>query len=90
MIVELLQSGQSSKKICLEYNIDMSMLNRWRREFENKDRPVFTGNGVASLSDHEKELQALRRQLADVTEERDILKKAVNIFSRDDRKSTNS
>lgn len=90
MIVELLQSGQTAKSVSLEYNLDVSMIGRWRREYENKDRPVFTGNGVTSLNDHEKELHALRRELADVKEERDILKKAVNIFSRDDRKSTNS
>ena len=34
------------------------------------------------LSDQEKELRELRSKLADVTEERDILKKAVRIFSK--------
>lgn len=34
------------------------------------------------VGDREKELRELKKRLAEVTEERDILKKAVHIFSR--------
>lgn len=58
------------------------MIRRWRREYES-------GSGgftkKTELSEQEKELRALRKELRDVTMEWDILKKAVSIFSRNDR-----
>ena len=53
-------------------------LSRWKREFEK-------GNGVPSSGDAPtgEEMRLLRKKLADVTMERDILKKAVAVFSRD-------
>ena len=41
---------------------------------------AFPGKGHQSAEDEE--LRRLRRQLAEVTEERDILKKALGVFSR--------
>ena len=43
---------------------------------------------LSILTDEQKELKALRKQLEDITEERDILKKVVSIFSVSDRKNT--
>ena len=40
------------------------------------------------MTEAEAEIAALKKELADVKEERDILKKAVHIFSRRDGKST--
>ena len=47
---------------------------------------AFSGNGIKQLTQDQKELEHLRKQLKDVTMERDILKKAVSIFSKSDRK----
>ena len=89
MIVSLLDSGQSVKEISEEYSLDPSMLRRWRRE-QHSNRESFTGRGKASLTPEEKELAALKKELADVRMERDILKKAVGIFSKSDRNGTAS
>jgi transposase len=51
---------------------------------------AFGGNGKKQLTEEQKELANLRRKLANAEMERDILKKAVSIFSVSDRKSTNS
>ena len=88
MIVELLNSGRSAKSIGAEYNLNINMIYRWRREYQDTERPSFTGNGNTRQTDHEKEVARLHKVLKDVTEERDILKKAVGIFSKKDRKST--
>ncbi len=61
------------------------MLVKWRDRYQIKQ-----GESVSSLepSDMEAakaEIQQLKRELAIVREERDILKKAVNIFSRHGR-----
>ncbi len=90
MIVPLLDSGQSVKTLCHEYSLDGSMIRRWRKEYHDKARPSFTGNGKVRITEHEKEVAFLKKQLKDVTIERDILKKAVSIFSKSDRTNTNS
>jgi transposase len=51
---------------------------------------LWGGKGKKQLTEEQKELARLKKDLADVKMERDILKKAVSIFSVSDRKSTNS
>lgn len=51
---------------------------------------AFGGNGKKQLTPEQEELARLKKKLVDVEMERDILKKAVGIFSANDRKSTNS
>ncbi len=89
MIVELLDSGQSVKSVSEEYGLNDSMIRRWRREY-NRNKEPFTGKGIPSLTPEEKEIAKLRKELKEVEMERDILKKAVSIFSKGDRKNTNS
>ena len=43
---------------------------------------AFSVNGAKQLTEGQKELERLRKQPKDVTMERDILKKAVSIFSK--------
>lgn len=87
MIAELLEAGQTAKSVSEEYGLDQSMIRRWRRE-NNSGKEPFTGKGIASLSPEEKEIAKLKKELKEVKIERDILKKAVSIFSKDDGKST--
>lgn len=82
MIVELLQSGQSVKAISEEYSLNDSMIRRWRREYELKSGD-FTKS--RALSADQLELKRLKKELREVQLERDILKKAVSIFSKSDR-----
>ena len=88
MIVELLEAGQSTRSVSEEYNLDGSMIRRWRREYQSS-KESFTGKGIASLTPEEKEIAKLKKELKEVQEERDILKKAVSIFSRGDRRNMN-
>lgn len=77
-IIELLSTGQSVKQVCSDYGLKPDIVRRWRREFSDKG-----GFGIRKeLSEEEKELRLLKRELKDVTEERDILKKAISIFSK--------
>jgi len=82
LIVELVKSGRPIKEVSAEYNLNDSMVRRWRREYEAKSGD-FTKK--KELSQEEIELKALRKELRDVTMERDILKKAVSIFSKSDK-----
>lgn len=82
MIVELLQSGRSVKEVTHEYSLNDSMVRRWRREFKSKFGD-FSKKRIVPES--EQELKALKKELREVKLERDILKKAVSIFSKSDR-----
>ncbi len=82
LIAELLKSGRPVKEVSEEYGLNGAMIRRWRREYEAKSGD-FTNK--KELSQEEKELKALRKELREITMERDILKKAVSIFSKSDR-----
>ena len=81
MIVELLKSGSKPKQLGEEYGLNPGMISRWKREFTAKSGD-FSKKKV--LSTEAQELKALKKELRDVTIERDILKKAVSIFSKSD------
>lgn len=79
MIVELLNSGLPVKQVSEQYNLSGGMIRRWKQQYASKD-----GNfsSKRELTAEEQELKTLRKELKDVTIERDILKKAVSIFSK--------
>jgi len=74
-------SGKSGHEIEADLGIGSGMIYRWRKQLEAGEAQglrVFPGNG----NPRDEELYRLRKDLAEVTEERDILRKAVAIFSR--------
>ncbi len=81
MIVELLNSGIKTKQVSEEYNLSLNMIGRWRREYKLKSGD-FTKK--KELSVEAQQLKSLKKELRNVTMERDILKKAVSIFSKSD------
>lgn len=81
MLVELLNSGRKVQEVSDEYGLNGNMLRRWRREYEAKSGDF---SKKREVSPEEQELKALRKELREVTLERDILKKAVGIFSKSD------
>ncbi len=85
--LRLLQtSGKSAQQLERELGITQGMLVKWRDRYQLKQTP--TGEARLEPSDLEaakREIHRLERELREVTEEREILKKAVNIFSRRSR-----
>lgn len=82
--LELLRtSGKSAAQIERDLGITIGLLLKWRDRYQVKKQE----NGTVQLepSDMEAaqvEIRRLRRQLAIAEQERDILKKAVSIFSK--------
>ena len=74
--------GKSVDEVAHDFGISRSVLNRWRREAKQLGQQAFPGHGVQKLTPLEEENLRLKRELAIVTEEREILKKAVTIFSK--------
>ena len=71
------EEGQSQSQVARDLGVRPDMLRRWKRQLEKEGERAFPGEGSA----RDQELAQLRRDLRRVTEERDILKKAVAIFS---------
>lgn len=69
-----------------ELDIRSDMLRSWMKEYNEKKMDAFKGIGHATKPKDKKlsELQALKKELREVKLERDILKKAVHIFSKND------
>ncbi len=85
MAVELLNSGKSSEEVGRELGIGHDTARKWKNqlnvEYEGDRREKKVTSGQV-------ELIQLKKELREVKLERDILKKAVRIFSKSDRKSS--
>lgn len=88
--VELSHARGNAKAVAEELNIYPSLLYRWRKELTNYGDNSFPGRGKPKLTEEQKEIANLKKQLKDVKLERDILKKAICIFSESDRKNLGS
>ena len=76
-VINMLRTGNKNvPELSKELGIAEQIIYRWNKKQKVKN------TGEEKVTDHEKELRDLRVKLADVTEERDILKKAVSIFSK--------
>ncbi len=81
-------SGRSLKTIADELGLAMSTLSHWVQDYKKEGTQSFPGKGQVKSS--EEELRALRKELIHVRQERDILKKALAIFSGPQGKGINS
>ena len=88
--VELSYARGNAREIAEELGIHPELLYRWRREFQKYQNNSFPGKGKPKMTDLEREISRLNKELRDTKMERDILKKAVSIFSKSDGKSTSS
>ncbi len=75
-------SGKTIDEVADDLGIHRSLLTRWRGEVKESGQQAFPGHGAQKLTPLEEENIRLKRELAVVIEEREILKKAVSIFSK--------
>ena len=77
------EKGMPVGKVARELDIHPNLLHLWRRRFLAKGDKAFVGKG--RVTPEEAEIKGLRKQLEKVREERDILKKALAVFSKQNR-----
>lgn len=81
--VRLLELGQKSPtQLALELGVRRNQLYKWKEQLAGKGEGAFGGPGRKPAAS-EGEVARLKRELAKVTEERDILKKAAAYFARE-------
>lgn len=66
--------------IARDLGIHPNVLYKWRDQLEADPEHAFPGKG--KLKPEDEELRRLRREVENLKEERDILKKALAVFSR--------
>ena len=78
MAVELSYTKGSVKEVADELGVSQTLFSKWRQ------RESDSSQGVAGLTEDQKMIKKLQKELKDAQMERDILKKAVGIFSKGD------
>lgn len=78
------QEGQKASEVARSLGIHPNQLYNWKKKYNDDGEKAFPGKG------HLTEIAALRRKLREVEMERDILKKAVGIFSKTTESGSNS
>jgi len=80
-VVQLVRSSDKSQaQIARDLGIADSTLHHWCKLFSEQGEQAFPGSG--HQTPQEEELRQLRRENDLLRQERDILKKAIGIFSR--------
>lgn len=79
----ILEGKRKATEVARELGIRTNMLYRWKQEYTQDSQEAFRGSG--HLTSSEEALRKLVRENAVLKEERDILKKALAIFSKSGR-----
>ena len=74
--------GRQVNEVAEKLGVTEQILTHWRREQRRRGELSFPGNGRQAFNEEQTRILELEKQLHDVEMERDILKKAVAIFSR--------
>lgn len=75
------QSGGSITQVARDLGLNAALLGRWCREIQRRGSKAFPGTGLP----HDQELARLKRELAQVTRERDFLREAAAFFAKTSR-----
>jgi transposase len=71
------------------YGLSPNTIYNWRSKYYKEQGLKASGQGVKEMTESEREIARLKKKLREAELERDILKKAINIFSKTDGRSTN-
>ena len=76
----VIDEGMSQEEVALKLDVSRVNIGKWVTAYKRLAQDAFPGKGVRPAA--EAELIRLRRELKEAQDERDILKKALAIFSR--------
>jgi transposase len=82
------EPGVTAKEVEKRLGIGQGVLSRWKWQFTDDPKQAFPGKG--HLKPEDEELRRLKRENERLRRERDILKKAVAIFSEDPHRYSGS
>ena len=82
--VKMAQDSGNVSETARNLGVHESLLYTWKRKYEADPENAFPGKG--HMKPLEEELRRVKRELERTQRERDILKKAVGIFSTDPKR----
>jgi transposase len=77
----LRERGVSVAQASRDLDVHPNVLRKWARDFEADPRDAFPGQG--QMKPEQLEIERLKREVAKLKAERDILKKAAAYFAKD-------
>ena len=80
--VELSNERSNITELAREFGIRVTMLYKWRKDYEQFGSGSFPGKGILKQTPEQKIISELEAKLKDAELERDILKKAIGILHR--------
>lgn len=80
--------GKTDRSVEISLGLYQGAVRAWRKELAAHSDDAFPGSGRLHAKDDE--IRRLKRDLADARMERDILKKAVAIFSVEPKRNSDS
>ncbi len=80
--VKLSEEKENIAKAARELGIGTQFIHRWKKEQDEFQHNSFLGHGKAKLTDEQREIARLKKELRDTKMETEILKKAIGIFSK--------
>ena len=90
IVKQSLDDDISVTELAERYGISPNTIYNWRSRYYKQMGIEPEGQGVKKMTEEERQIAQLKKQLREVKLERDILKKAIGIFSKDGGKSTHS
>ena len=83
-----LEEGQKIKDLSVRFGVSENTIYNWRSTYAKHKGDSFPGKGNKTMSESERKIMQLERQLKEKELEVEILKKAVHIFSNTGKKFT--
>jgi transposase len=87
IVRESMEENVSNEELGLRYDIHPNTISRWRREFSQFEKNAFPGYGNKKLTDEQRRIEKLEKQLREEKLANEILKKALGIISSPNRKN---
>jgi len=81
-----MEADQNVKDLAVRFGISQNTIYNWRNTYAKHKEDSFPGKGNKTMSESERKIAMLEKQLRERELEVEILKKAVHIFSDTDRK----
>jgi len=76
------EPDRSVRDVAESLGISADLLYQWRRQYRKQGEIAFPGQGNLALTPDQKRIRELEKKLKDAEMEREILKKAMAIFSK--------
>lgn len=78
----VVEEGRKASDVCFELELSPKTVSRWVKDYKTKNNSVKTNETYITPSDLEKLKKQHEKELEQLREENEILKKAMHIFTK--------